>query len=123
MSKTVMFIPGAWLTPASFDLFRTSYEARGYSCVAPARRLEDRPIEELRRSAHLDLHKLTIGKIVDHLECALARDHEVVVYLQVPERGVGRAGRARPAWARLSACTAAAERRRCLARIFPRSSA
>src|SRR5687768_13391178 len=85
MSKTVMFIPGAWLTPASFDLFRTSYEARGYSCVAPARRLEDRPIEELRRSAHLDLHKLTIGKIVDHLECALARDHEVVVYLQVPE--------------------------------------
>jgi hypothetical protein len=28
MSKTVMFIHGVWLTPASFDLFRSRYEAR-----------------------------------------------------------------------------------------------
>lgn len=31
----IMFIHGAWLTPASFELFRASYEARGHTCVAP----------------------------------------------------------------------------------------
>jgi len=68
MSKTVMFIHGAWLTPASFDLFRARYEAMRYTCVAPAWPLEDRPFEELRRSPHPNLHKLTISKIVDHYD-------------------------------------------------------
>jgi hypothetical protein len=36
MSKTVMLIHGAWLTPAAWSLFRARYEARGYEshCAA-----------------------------------------------------------------------------------------
>ena len=63
-----MLIHGAWLTPASWDLFRGRYEAEGYTVVAPPWPLEDRPIAELRRSPHPDLGKMTTGKIVDHYE-------------------------------------------------------
>jgi pimeloyl-ACP methyl ester carboxylesterase len=66
MSKTVMLIHGAWLTPASWNLFRHRYEARGYTVVIPPWPLADRPIEELRRSPHPEFRRLTIHKIVDH---------------------------------------------------------
>jgi pimeloyl-ACP methyl ester carboxylesterase len=36
MSKTIVFIHGAWLTPSSWNLFKESYEQRGYTCLAPA---------------------------------------------------------------------------------------
>lgn len=71
MSKTVMFIHGAWLTPASFDQFRERYEAQGYTCVAPAWLYDDRPIAELRRSSPPGLAKLGITQIVDHYEKAI----------------------------------------------------
>lgn len=50
MSNAVMLIHGAWLTPAALDLFRTRFEDRGYTVVAPPWPLEDRPIDELRRA-------------------------------------------------------------------------
>jgi pimeloyl-ACP methyl ester carboxylesterase len=68
MSKTVMFIHGAWLTPASFDLFRALYEAQGYTCISPAWPYDDRPVAELRRSSPPELAKLSIAEIVDHYE-------------------------------------------------------
>lgn len=68
MSKTVMLIHGAWLTPASWEKFRQRYEARGYTVVAPPWPLEDQPIEELRRSPHPDLGKTTVRKIIDHYD-------------------------------------------------------
>ncbi|WP_146648181.1 alpha/beta hydrolase [Labilithrix luteola] len=68
MSKTVMFIHGAWLTPASWDLFRSRFEAAGFDTIAPAWPLEHMPIERLRNDPHPDLGKLTVGKIVDHYE-------------------------------------------------------
>ena len=68
MSKTVVFIHGAWLTPICWNQWRKRYEARGYTTVAPPWPLEDVPIEELRRSPHPDLGKTTITKIVDHYD-------------------------------------------------------
>jgi pimeloyl-ACP methyl ester carboxylesterase len=61
-----MLIHGAWLTPAAWDLFRVRYEAQGYTVVAPAWPLQDRPIAELRQSPHPDLGRITIGTIVEH---------------------------------------------------------
>jgi hypothetical protein len=49
MSKTVIVIHGAWLTPAAREPFCSRYQAKGYPTVAPPWPLEDRPIEELRR--------------------------------------------------------------------------
>ena len=68
MSKTVMFIHGAWLTPASFDNFRSLYEERGYKCFAPPWPYEDRPRADLIASPAPELRKLSIRKIVDHYD-------------------------------------------------------
>lgn len=66
MSTTVMLIHGAWLTPASWDLFARRYEARGYKVVAPPWPLMDRPIAEQRSSPLPEFRRLTIAKIVEH---------------------------------------------------------
>ena len=66
MSTTVMFIHGAWLTPAAWDLFRGRFEQRGFRTVAPAWPYEDVPIEQLRREASPGVRTLTIKQIVDH---------------------------------------------------------
>jgi len=68
MSNTVMLIHGAWLTPAAWDLFRSRYEAQGYTVIAPPWPLEDHPIDALRRAPHPDFGKLTIRQIIDHYE-------------------------------------------------------
>lgn len=68
MSKTVVLIHGAWLTPAGWDLFRGRYEAQGYTVHAPAWPMEDVPIDQLRQTPNPNLRKLTVGKIVAHYE-------------------------------------------------------
>jgi len=65
-STGAIFIHGAWLTPASWELFRSRYTACGYTCLAPAWPFEDLTIDELRRSPPPELAGLTIGRIVDH---------------------------------------------------------
>lgn len=66
MSKTVVLIHGAWLTPAAWDFFRKRYEGQGFTVHAPAWPLEDRPVEELRQSPHPGLAQMTVTKIVNH---------------------------------------------------------
>jgi len=66
MSTTVMFIHGAWLTPAAWDLFRGRFEQRGFRTVAPAWPYEDVPIEQLRREPPPGVRTLTIKQIVEH---------------------------------------------------------
>lgn len=66
MSNTIMLIHGAWVTPASLETFRSHYAAKGYTVLAPAWPLMDRPVAELRRAPHADLGKLTLGQIVEH---------------------------------------------------------
>jgi pimeloyl-ACP methyl ester carboxylesterase len=67
-SKTVMFIHGAWLTPAAWEPFRALFAARGFETVAPAWPYMEAPIEQLRASPRPELAKLTIGAIVAHYE-------------------------------------------------------
>ncbi|HXQ40906.1 MAG TPA: alpha/beta hydrolase [Candidatus Udaeobacter sp.] len=64
----VVLIHGAWLTSASWDPFRRRYEAQGLHCLTPEWPLQDRPIEDLRRSPHPALGRLTIPDIVRHHE-------------------------------------------------------
>ena len=66
MSKTILLIHGAWLTPAIWQPWIARYEAQGFKVLAPAWPFMDRPVEELRRAPHPDFGKLTLGKIVDH---------------------------------------------------------
>ena len=66
MTKTIVLIHGAWLTPASLANFRRYYEARGYKVLSPAWPLMDRNVAELRANPHPQLGTLTLGKIVAH---------------------------------------------------------
>lgn len=66
MSKTIMFIHGAWVTPACWDRFKSLYEAEGYACLAPAWPCLDRPLVELKKRIHPQFAKQTIKSLVDH---------------------------------------------------------
>lgn len=68
MSKTIVLIHGAWLSPASWDGFRSRYEAQGFRVVAPGWPYDDRPVVELRRSPNPALARVGIKEIVDHYE-------------------------------------------------------
>jgi pimeloyl-ACP methyl ester carboxylesterase len=102
MSKTVVFIHGAWMTPASWDNFRGFFEARGYRCLAPPWPFRGAPLEELRAHPRAALAELGVAEIVAHYE-------RIVRALEMPpllighsfgglfvqlllDRGVGRAG-------------------------------
>jgi len=66
MSKTVLFVHGAWLSPDVWAPWRERYEALGCTTLAPAWPLMDRPADELRTNPHPQLGKLTLGRIADH---------------------------------------------------------
>jgi pimeloyl-ACP methyl ester carboxylesterase len=66
MTRTVLFIHGAWLTPASWDDFRAEFEKRGYQTVAPAWPYMDRSVMELRDHPAPELNHLGIAEITDH---------------------------------------------------------
>jgi pimeloyl-ACP methyl ester carboxylesterase len=66
MTRTVLFIHGAWLTPASWDEFRAEFEKRGYQTVAPAWPYMDGSVMELRAHPAPELNHLGIAEIVDH---------------------------------------------------------
>jgi len=71
MTKTVLFVHGAFTSPASWDGFAARYRARGYRCVAPAWPYDDRPIPQLRREPDPRLAAVGIGEIVDHYAAAI----------------------------------------------------
>ncbi|MFT4172047.1 MAG: alpha/beta hydrolase [Rhodocyclaceae bacterium] len=66
MSRTVMLIHGAWLTPASWDKFRARFSEQGYRVLAPAWPLLDGPPESLRRAPPPRLARVGIEDIVIH---------------------------------------------------------
>jgi len=67
MTQTIVFIHGAWVTPSSWDPFRTWFIERGYDCIAPAWPGKDRPIDAIRADPS-PLLGIGIGEIADHFE-------------------------------------------------------
>jgi pimeloyl-ACP methyl ester carboxylesterase len=67
MTRTIVFLHGAWVTPACWDRFIPFFEARGYRCLSPAWPGKDRPIEAIRADPS-PLAGLGIGEIVDHYD-------------------------------------------------------
>ncbi|MEJ0013551.1 MAG: alpha/beta hydrolase [Bauldia sp.] len=68
MGKPVVFIHGAWLTPASWDKFQVRFAAHGYDAEAPAWPFEDIPLAELRRNPPPALANVGINEIAAHYE-------------------------------------------------------
>ena len=68
MSRTVVFIHGAWMTPLCWEPFVGFFQQRGYRCLAPAWPCHDRPVEELRRSPSPELARLGASGILGDFE-------------------------------------------------------
>jgi pimeloyl-ACP methyl ester carboxylesterase len=67
MTKSVVFIHGAWMLPGCWDDFRKPFEAAGYTVHAPAwPYLDGRTAAELRADPPKGLHGLGVGPIVAH---------------------------------------------------------
>ena len=67
MSRHIVFIHGAWVTPRCWDQMRGWFEDRGYDCIAPAWPGKDRSVDEIRADPS-PLKGLGIGEIVAHYE-------------------------------------------------------
>lgn len=71
MSKTIVLIHGAWLTPACWDRIKPRYEEKGYTVIAPTWPFMDAAIEQLRSKPDPRLRKLSVRAIVDHYAAAI----------------------------------------------------
>ena len=100
-TKTIVLIHGLWMTPRSWESFRSFYESRGYNVLAPAWPRMTGEVEELRRDptamAGLGLHE-----IVDHYAGIIRKfptppiliGHSIggLIVQLLLDRGLGRAG-------------------------------
>lgn len=68
MTKTIMLIHGAWLTPSSWDRFRGRYEAKGYTVVTPAWPTHEGTPAQMRANPPAGMGQLGVKDIVDHYE-------------------------------------------------------
>lgn len=72
MSKTIVFIHGAFVGPSCWDGFRDRAQARGYETIAPAWPHDDRPVTELREAPSPELAGIGVGEIVEHYAAIVA---------------------------------------------------
>ncbi|WP_224361232.1 alpha/beta hydrolase [Hyalangium versicolor] len=101
-SKTIMLIHGAWLTPISWDSFRTHYEAKGFTVHTPSWPYLDRSVEELRANPDPRFAKLNLKDIVDHYDALIRALPEKPILIghsfgglivqMLLDRGLGAAG-------------------------------
>lgn len=99
--RTVIFIHGAWVTPACWDHFVDFYTKRGYRCLAPAWPRKDKTIEQLRADPS-GLAMLGVQEIVDHYDGIVREQPEPPLLIghsfgglfvqMLLDRGLGAAG-------------------------------
>lgn len=64
-SKTIVFIHGLFQNPESWALWKSYFEAQGYSCHTPAYPYHDGKPENLRKNIDPRLRKLRLQTVVD----------------------------------------------------------
>lgn len=67
-SRTRVFIHGMYMTPLCWEQWLNRFQAKGYTCLAPAWPGRDKPVETLRKN-HPDpqLGQLTLRAVLEHL--------------------------------------------------------
>lgn len=63
---TIVLVHGLWMTPRSWEHWRTYYEAKGFRVLTPAYPGFEIEVEELRKNPEV-IAKLTVPETVDHL--------------------------------------------------------
>ena len=100
-TKTIVLIHGLWMTPRSWESFRSFYESRGFNVLAPAWPRMTGEVEELRRDPSA-MAGLGLREIVDHYagiiqalpQPPILIGHSIggLVVQLLLDRGFGRAG-------------------------------
>lgn len=67
MTRTIVFLHGAWVTADCWDRFVPFFEARGYRCLAPSWPGKERSVEAIRADPS-PLAGLGVAEIVEHYE-------------------------------------------------------
>ncbi len=68
MTKTIVFVHGAWVTPKCWDNFKSYFESQGYNCILPAWPHKDGSVEQQQQSPDPGLKGLGIKQIVDNYD-------------------------------------------------------
>jgi alpha-beta hydrolase superfamily lysophospholipase len=102
MTRSVVFIHGAWFTPLSWRGFGERFFARGYPVTAPAWPEADVPMRHLRRAPPPALADVGFAQLVEHYERIAGAHTEppilvghgfgALVVQTLLDRGVGSAG-------------------------------
>lgn len=103
MTKTIVLVHGAWVTPESWDIFRQPFDAAGYTVHAPAWPfVEGRSAGELNAAPPAGFGGLTVGRIADEYQAFVATLPEAPILVghsfggllvqMLLDRGVGIAG-------------------------------
>jgi esterase/lipase len=66
-SRTIVFIHGLFMNPQSWEHWIKFYEAKGYTCYAPAYAYHEGNPIDLQNNINEKLDKLTFGQIIDSL--------------------------------------------------------
>ena len=66
-SKTIVFIHGLFMNPASWEPWMRFFEAKGYKCFAPAYPFHEGNPSELRANIDPGLGKITFGQVIESL--------------------------------------------------------
>ena len=66
MTKSIVFVHGAWVTPACWQLMKGYFESLGYVCIAPHWPYIDKSISDLNRSIEPAFAKTTVESLVDY---------------------------------------------------------
>ena len=101
MTRTIVFLHGAWVTPLCWEKMLPWFEAKGYRCIAPAWPGKDRPVEAIRADPS-PLKGLGVTEIVAHYEQVIRGLDEAPILIGhsfgglftqiLLDRGVGAAG-------------------------------
>jgi pimeloyl-ACP methyl ester carboxylesterase len=66
-SKTIVFIHGLFMNPASWTGWVKYFEAKGYTCLKPAYPFHEGEPAALRKNINQNLGKLTFGQVINGL--------------------------------------------------------
>lgn len=102
MSKTILLVHGAWVTPDCWASFRKFFEDRGHKVVAPPWPYMERSVEALQSSPDPRMAALTVKDLVDHFEAHIRSLPEPPILIghsfgglivqMLLDRGLGAAG-------------------------------
>ena len=75
-SKTIVYIHGLFMNPASWEPWIKFFESKGYSCYAPSYPLHEGSPRDLRFNINKELGSITFGEVIKYLSTLIDKLHE-----------------------------------------------